>query len=185
MKDFLKLINMAKNGSESAMVELLNSFMPLILKFTYLMYDDDDFKSEMILKFIQLIKLEFNLDRLNSINNYIVIKYIERSLYHHYILLSKINSGKIKNECGYEITENDFAYNDEMNYILEDTLKSVLTEREYDCINLMIINGCTAEQAASLLGITKQAVNQCKIRAIKKLRIFYMDFRHDCPPADK
>ena len=52
----------------------------------------------------------------------------------------------------------------------KDLLKRVLTPREQLCVELIVIQGCSATEVAKCLGVTKQAVNQCKNRALKKLQ---------------
>lgn len=58
--------------------------------------------------------------------------------------------------------------------ILFETMKTTLTEREKLCVQRIVIEGWTAEALASALGITKQAVNQCKKRALEKLKKIYI-----------
>lgn len=54
-----------------------------------------------------------------------------------------------------------------------DMLKSVLTEREFKYIKLIVLDGWTAEAVAKKFGTTKQAVNQCKKRGLEKLKKIY------------
>lgn len=49
-------------------------------------------------------------------------------------------------------------------------LKSVLTKKEFLCVKLIVLDGLTAEVISKKLGVSKQAVNQCKNRALKKLK---------------
>ena len=105
-----------------------------------------------------------------------IVDYIEKIVRSGYIALSK---GKKRTEL-YEV---HFEYEDFVNLsettgklqetlhdgLIYDIMKSVLTEREFLCVDLIVIQGYTAEQVGKMLGITKQAVNQCKKRALKKL----------------
>ena len=54
--------------------------------------------------------------------------------------------------------------------IVIDLMKSVLTEREFMYIKLIVIDGYTAEAISGQFGVSKQAVNQCKRRGLKKLK---------------
>lgn len=45
----------------------------------------------------------------------------------------------------------------------------MITEERF-CVQLIVLQGHTATEVSEKLGITKQAVNQCKNRALKKLR---------------
>ena len=91
MKDFAELIHMAKAGDENAMLELIYGFMPVIVKYTRIMNYDDDFKSEMILRFIQFIKIDFKLEKLIKINDFAILKYINKTLHISHIWRSLKN----------------------------------------------------------------------------------------------
>ncbi len=54
-----------------------------------------------------------------------------------------------------------------------DMLRSMLTEHEYKYIKIMIFDGWTADAVAKKYGVTKQAVNQCKNRALAKIKKIY------------
>lgn len=51
--------------------------------------------------------------------------------------------------------------------------KSLLTEREFMCVKLIVIDGWTADTVSKKLGVSKQAINQCKLRALKKVKELY------------
>ena len=55
-----------------------------------------------------------------------------------------------------------------------DTLRKVLTEREFIYIKLIVIEGYTAESVSKRFGVTKQSVNQCKNRGLAKLKKIYI-----------
>ena len=54
--------------------------------------------------------------------------------------------------------------------LLQDAMMDVLSEKERICIEMIVLRGFTAQHIADKLGVTKQAVNQCKNRALAKLR---------------
>ena len=56
---------------------------------------------------------------------------------------------------------------------LFDFLKSYLTKREYDCIYYAVFGGYSSAEIAGRLHITKQAFNQCKLRAFAKIHRYY------------
>ena len=58
-------------------------------------------------------------------------------------------------------------------FLIRETMKTVLTEREQLCVRRIVLEGWTAESLAVTLGISKQAVNQCKKRALEKLKKIY------------
>ena len=56
---------------------------------------------------------------------------------------------------------------------MDDVLRNTLTEREYSCIKLMVLDGLSSTRAANILGITRQSANEAKIRALTKLKKHY------------
>lgn len=97
---------------------------------------------------------------------------------HHYITLSTAKSRIQSHEVlyGEELFEDSLSKDvaetfDITDSLLTDHLKSVLTEKEFLCVKLMILDGLTAEIISKKLGVSKQAVNQCKKRALKKLKV--------------
>ncbi|MCI8388376.1 MAG: hypothetical protein HFE63_07950 [Clostridiales bacterium] len=71
------------------------------------------------------------------------------------------------------IASNIMYQDDTYDGILIETLKQVLTEKEFSYAYQIVFEGHTAEQVADKLGISKQAVNQGKNRAFHKLRELY------------
>ena len=65
----------------------------------------------------------------------------------------------------------DTSFSDTINdFLMDDVLRNTLTEREYSCIKLMVLDGLSSTQAANILGITRQSANEAKIRALAKLK---------------
>lgn len=176
MKDFISLIKSAQADDENAMLEILGAFEPLIIKYSSYMNYNEDAHSELVLKLISFVK-NFDLDKLRNQNNYVIVDYIEKMIRNEYIAISK-------KQYHIKLHEEHFEYEDfvnlaETNGSLQETLhdrlicdimKSTLTKREFLCIDMIVLKGFTAEQVGKLLGITKQAANQCKKRALEKLK---------------
>ena len=180
MDNFIEKIREAQAGSDTAMLEIVKAFEPSIKKFTRLLNNDEDCRSELILKLISLVKLDIHLDQIDNQSDGGLISYIYKALYVYYILLSKKKN--FKNY--YEISVNDgtfmnhtasniMCHNDTYDALLIETLKQVLTEKEFSYVDQIVLKGYTAEQVADKLGISKQAVNQSKNRALNKLRKLY------------
>lgn len=170
------LVKAAKNGNEEAMLEIVDMFQPIIRKYTRLIGGDEDSSSDLVLALIELI-YGIQLDKLKTVNDYVLISYISKSLHHKYIQLSRKSCSVVEHEM---LCENDSEY--EFTTVclvassftkrieLDDFLKKTLTPKELLCVQLIVIHGYTATEVARELGITKQAVNQCKNRALKKLK---------------
>ena len=52
---------------------------------------------------------------------------------------------------------------------IESAIK-LLTIRQRECIVLIFVDGCTEEEAAAILGVSRQAVQKNKSMGIQKLR---------------
>lgn len=179
MKELKNIILSAQNSDESSMMELITFFEPVIRKYTKLMNYDEDCRSELIMYFIELIR-SLNLTKFRVLNNYTLINYIKQSLYHHYILISSGIRKKRKYENSYDsesITEwlgADYESTDKINdMMIDDMMKEHLTDREYICVKLIVIDCLSSNEAAKLLGITKQSANEAKLRALRKLKLLF------------
>lgn len=176
VKNLVEKIRLAQEGNESVMLELIGMRTPLINKFTRLLNYDEDCRSELILKLISLVKREINLDKINEVNDGAIIQYIRIAMTHFYIALSKAKAKARDREISYDefavdLLEKDFVETfDTTDNLFAALLRSVLTEREFLCVKLIVLNGWTAQAVSAKLGVSKQAVNQCKNRALKKLK---------------
>lgn len=177
MKKLFDLIKLAKAGDEDSMLEILKRFNNLINKYVRLINYDEDCKSELILKLITLVKTEIDIDKMRNNDDSAFVKYISYSLHNQYIVISKAYCQIHNNETAYDpktiadFLEDDLQHCEDYEQgIFMDMLRSILTEREFICIRMIIIEGWTADEVAQKLGISKQAVNQCKLRAQKKIK---------------
>ena len=173
-------IRLAKSGSSEAMMKIINIFLPIIHKYTQLLSYDEDCKSELVMKLISLVKNEIQLDKMSNACDGAIINYINFSLRHYYISLS-VKQRQIKaNEITYDhealiavLEEYYHISENPKDELLIDTIASVLTKKELFCVKSIIFDGYTAEQLAAYFQVSKQAINQCKNRALKKLRSIY------------
>ena len=181
MPDFEKLIRRAKENDENAMLEIIEAFKPLINKKFKESYYNEDVKSELTMKLIEVVKCEINLDKMREVNNSTLVSYIKSSIHHHYIYISRKNKSKQTSEFDEDDEEMLDSYDlgnalSEIgisDFITFEFLKSMLTEREYDCVYCNVFMGYTSEEISRYFHITKQACNQSKLRAFKKIRSYY------------
>ena len=82
------LIKKAKNYDDVAMLEIVDMFQPVVRKYSRMMNHDEDIASELVLALIELVH-NIRLDKLDAPNDYVLISYIGRSLYHKYIYVSQ------------------------------------------------------------------------------------------------
>ena len=177
MKKIIEKIKLAKSGDDAAMMEIIEQFSPIIEKYTRLMSSNEDCRSDLVLKLIALVKNEIDPDKMRNIGDGAVVNYIVRALYHQYINFSKDYCRKRNNETIYdqdvldESLEDDLYNSGDMySGLMMETFRSKLTEREYMCVRLIVLEGWTAEEVADYYAVTKQAINQCKKRALMKLK---------------
>ncbi|MDD6266249.1 MAG: sigma factor-like helix-turn-helix DNA-binding protein [Clostridia bacterium] len=180
MKNIAEKIRLAKTGNEEAMMEILDICNPMIRKYTRLLNYDEDCKSELVLKVISLVKEEINLDKMENLSDGVMINYLSTALRNQYIAISVGRCRIRDNEIAYDqdsfgemLEGNPQTETGMEDSILFETIKTTLTEREKLCVQRIVLEGWTAEALASALGITKQAVNQCKKRALEKLKKIY------------
>ena len=179
MKNLRTLFAEAKNSNENATLEIIDFFKPIIDKHVRQSKYSEDVRSELILHLIEIIKT-LDLDKLRCSTDYALINYIKKSLYHCYLNISMTEQQRRQKENHYEdddlidlLGADTDAENAEDDILLDLLMKSVLTEKEYICIKLMVILELSASQAGKILGITKQTANTTKLRGIKKLRKVY------------
>ena len=74
-----------------------------------------------------------------------------------------------------ELLEDNLQYAENMDDgMFMERMRAEPTEREFLCIRLIVLEGWTAEEVSKRLGVSKQAVNQCKRRALDKVKKIYI-----------
>ena len=160
-----KVIEAKKNPD--IMLELINMFNPLILKYSSLLkMDTEDAMSEFTLELIRIInkfpaKDEYDLDMY-------VLSYIKKSIRNSYISLSKkqtsLNITYLEDFNNIGIEESQLSA-----FWMNDILLK-LTPVQRDVIILKYYHGYTVNEIANIMNISRQAVNQMKKRALKHLK---------------
>lgn len=165
----LKKIIEAQNDHEEKLLDLINDFTPLLKKYAYLLRYEDAF-ADLRLEFIEII-LGIDSDRFSLYEEAQMLSYIKISVRNAYIKLSKHYSNNENNSfCVADVRDEleDAHFDDYEGMLLED-LKKYLTENEFDVIYQNIFIGRTVSDIASLKNVSRQAINQVKTRALKKL----------------
>lgn len=170
MGNLKELIELAKADDKNAMLEIIEKFRPLIHKYFRKSYYNEDVKSALELKLIEIVKLKLN--KLREQNEGTLINYIASSLYHQYLEIA--NNTKSEIVCEDDIlglfgSNRLLSEKNIEDTILFESLKTILTKREFDCVYYIVFMGYTAEELSKKWSITKQACNQCKKRAFHKI----------------
>lgn len=175
MTELQNLILSAQQWDKDSMQKIIETFTPMIGKYTKMMNYNEDFKSEMILHLIETVHA-MDLSKFRILNDYSIIAYIKNSLHHRYISLSKKQSTERKHENQFEDQDietwlgEDYSAADAFDDLTIDmVMRKTLTDREYSCVKLMALQGMSSSDAARILGISRQTANEAKLRGLKKL----------------
>lgn len=174
MDSIYEKIVSAQSGNEPAMLELIEQFSPLLKKYAYLLQTEDAL-NELTADFIELIKT-LKLNSLRSYNDGVFVNYISNAVRYKYISRSKQQS--MENQTLYwddfdELVQRKYEprcvlFDDEAEFIQVIPV-GVLSESEFNIIVMIYLQGYSAAGIARAKHITRQAVNQIKRRALKKL----------------
>ena len=168
--ELLESIIEVQKDRDGKLIDLINRFKPLISKYAYRLGYEDAFW-DMQLRFIEII-LSLNTNRLEALEYTELLTYICACVHNAYISLSKA-SCQYK-EMFFPVSEifeqaEEGIYDDYKELILSD-VKNVLTDSEFDVVFKHFFAGMKIDDIATQKGVSRQAVNQIKNRAIKKLR---------------
>ncbi len=165
----------AQKGDNSCMLVLIEKFRPLIHKYSRkLSYEDAE--NDLICFFVEIIK-KFPLYKFKEENEGGLVSYIIISLKNKYVFLLKelrksnliINFSNLSEEQLYAI-ECSTAICDSFSDLFFIMLKDILSENEHNIIKLVYQYGYTSAEIAKKDNISRQAVNQIKIKAINKIK---------------
>lgn len=184
IESILDLIVKAQQCDNASIDKLIKMFYPLIHFYSHstITKDIEDIESDLTLFLIELIRNKINLATIRKKDNPTLYSYLRQSIYHKFIMLSKNNNIYHKHnilfaelsEYSLQKAEAENAKHD--SYFLDDfsNLKKYLTKLELQVIQRFILNRESISDIASSLNVSRQAVNQAKLRALKKLRTAFL-----------
>lgn len=177
MKEVNQLILEIKKGNEDVFEELLERFMPLINKYSRLLYKDDpeDIKAELYLALFDAInKMKYYDDEANS------IAYITKSLYLKYLELYR------KSKQYHEHTETLEDKFIEIHYVQEDLFQEVevyndlerlicrYNNQTYNILSSILFEQLSDSEIAEKYNVTRQYVNRKRHELFKLLQEQYL-----------
>lgn len=170
-----ELINSVQSNDKNAMTELIERFQPLLKKYAAKLNYEDAYE-DLVLYYIGLIK-SLNLNKLICTKDEIIVSYINVSIKNFYKkTVTKMMNCK-KEIALSELTEEQMYYvdaksatEDETDLFMEFGFRDVLNDRECQVIYLIYVKGYSTAEIARLSSRTRQAVNQLKNRALKKIK---------------
>lgn len=168
-------IQKIKHGDQEQMLFLLDTFEPLLKKYARLLRSEDAF--EELQCFLLSFAREMPLEKLTAPTNGVIISYISKAVYHQYIAISKGRKKQprtvyIEEQKDYDLLQYDAAFGESDTYsglVLHD-MRQILTKEEYHVVYEHYFRQRSIQDIADSVGKTRQAINQCKNSALKKLR---------------
>lgn len=134
--------------------------------------DGEDTKQDLIIHLIKLVN-NMPIDNKNLFEDKNIVGYIAKSIRNEYIKLSKkrnkININEMELSLQIEISHED----SEPEFEILDMFK-VLTKKEAYIMKLLYVYYLSVNEIADYMKISRQAVNQSKNRALKKIKELYL-----------
>lgn len=174
------LVRESQNGNQCATLYLLDKFKPLLKKYANKLGSEDAYE-DLLLDFIELIH-SIQLDNIRHKDESHIVSYISTSIHSSYVkrLLAIIKQSAIISIS--DLSEKEVKAVD----ILQSThdvyfafefpnIQKILNKNEAAVIRLIYYLGYTTSETACYFGVSRQAVNQMKRRALRKLRCFFAD----------
>lgn len=166
----------AQMGDSNELMLLIEKFKPLILKYSRKLGYEDAY-SDIQLEFIEVILL-FDLEKLNIRSEGALVNYISNSVYHAYCkILSKVVKQRHPTVSIEDLTAAQLGSDALTDQFTQCQLpaypRNLLTDNEDTIIRFIYEQELSAAEIARRMGITRQGVNQCKLRAEKKLKKYY------------
>jgi RNA polymerase sigma factor (sigma-70 family) len=173
MNKINKLYNLIidyKNGNKDSVIDIIEVFTPLLNKLDR-QSKYCDMKSDLIVFIIELMdKLPINNSRFY--HDKYIISYISKSIKNKYIHLNKKACKRISSEeeLNLNVLKNNVVEN-KLDMLFFKALIKSLTPKEREIITYKYALNYSDIEIAERFKISRQSVNQTKIRAISKLKL--------------
>lgn len=176
----IDIIERSQGGDGDATLLLIEKFNPLLKKYAYKLSYDDAY-NDLLLNFIELLH-NMQIENIHNKSEGSVISYICTSVHSSYVK-RLIEVKRLRNLILYsDLNDNELYYvesisatNDVYQEYELSFIKNILTKQELTVICMIYFTGYTVTEIASFYGTSRQAVNQMKNRALKKLRNAFSD----------
>ena len=184
-QDIVQLVKQAKYDP-TVICDLEVRFQPLLQKYARLLEYPDAYGDLQITLFDMVMKLD--IGKMNNPTEGAVVKYIQQTLYHRYIVLSRIKNRYRSHHLLYSedvnmeavrselCTSTEEPTEDEPPFIERDFLQRCLTDEEYEIIQLHFFSGYGIREIALAKNRSRQFINSKKLRALEKLKRAYIEY---------
>lgn len=174
------LIAQSQAGNSDATLMLIEKFNPLLRKYAYKLYYDDAY-DDLLVDFVELLH-NIKLENVHNLSEGGLVSYICKSIHSSYIKKST-ESKKLRNFIPESELSEEELYSLAAASAVNDTyftyefpgIEKVLTKPETDIVKMIYLNGYSVCETARKLGTSRQAANQMKNRALKKLKTQFAD----------
>lgn len=160
-----------QNGDKNKVLYIIEKMQPVLQKYAKKLKYEDAYNDLQLFLIIRIST--FDCENIKNKSDGAMVNYIEKSIYHEYIKLSK-NNEKLCNEMiGVDddtIVEVAGGSEDDYSIILFEDLKSILTETEYKVIWEIYYNDLTPKEVSDKLEQTIWNVYKLKNNALKKMK---------------
>lgn len=178
--ELLNRIQEAQNGNNDASLLLIKKFNPLLKKYAKKLGYDDAY-NDLLVDFLSVIKKN-NLNRLYNPSDGAIVLYFSKSVYLSYIHKSKALYKYVHTISPLSTLNKEEQYHVEVllssldsHEMLETiSLQEILNRNEWFIIFNIYYVGFSPADIARELGTSRQAINQLKLRALKKLKHAYL-----------
>ncbi len=166
-------INSFRNHNSEIFSLILRAFRRLINHYALLLKSEDD-RQELNLFFVELL-FSIDTDKFNSDNSKGLSRYIAVCIRNKFIELSKKKQKYLSDnirfcEDCYMASDDNFELKLEMSQLLD-----FLSDKQKQVIFCKYYCNYSDNEISEIMGISRQAVNQIKNRALNVLRILYLD----------
>lgn len=164
-----------QDGDNDSTIKLVEKFKPLMKKYAYILHYEDAYH-DLLADFIELL-LKLKVERIKNKEEGSMISYLSTSIHSSYIK-KLIKVKQMRNFIVYsDLTEKELHYIDALTATNDiyigidyDIMRKLLTNQEFIIIKMIFYEGYSVTETANANGITRQAINQMKNRALKKLK---------------
>lgn len=170
----IDIIAKSQAGNGDATLELIQKFNPLLKKYAYKLHYEDAY-DDLLIDFIGFLN-DMEIENINNKSEGGIVNYVCSSIHSSYIKrLIRIKPFQ-KFLLYSELSDAELDYVESISsisdtYVEYDAIyNEKLTRSEARILQLIYLYGYTATEIATYYGISRQAVNQMKKRALGKLK---------------
>lgn len=167
------LLKRAKNNDQDATYEIIKDFDGTLKKLSNSLYHEEA-QTDLIIELLKLIK-HIDIEKFKDSNNKQIAKYIHMHLRTKALNLLKKYRNKCKDymEINHEIVADENIADIE-SVVLTSILINSLVKQQREIITMKFVYGFSEKDIAQVLGISRQAVNRVKNRALNNLRKIFI-----------